>query len=114
MSINKQKENIAILLNLIAENPDIEILPMVDRDCVFDDSFGYWMGNWGSAEVTKYWISDERVYQYDDFRDLVDEWIDNNYEDFPGTSDGELEEIAKKVVSEYEWVDAIVVYINSL
>lgn len=114
MSINKQKENIAILLNLIAENPDIEILPMVDRDCVFDDSFSYWMGNWGSAEVTKYWISDERVYQYDDFRDLVDEWIDNNYEDFPGTSDGELEEIAKKVVSEYEWVDAIVVYINSL
>ena len=49
MSINKQKENIAILLNLIAENPDIEILPMVDRDCVFDDSFSYWMGNWGSA-----------------------------------------------------------------
>ena len=114
MSINKQKENIAILLNLIAENPDIEILPMVDRDCVFDDSFSYWMGNWGSAEVTKYWISDERVYQYNDFDELVEEWIDNNYEDYPGIADYELEEMAKKVVSEYEWVDAIVVYVNSL
>ena len=45
---------------------------------------------------------------------MVDEWIDNNYEDFPETSDDELEEMAKKVVSEYEWVDAIVVYINAI
>ena len=114
MSINKQKENIAILLNLIAENPDIEILPMVDRDCVFDDSFGYWMGNWGSAKVTKYWISDERVYQYDDFDELVEEWIDNNYEDFPGIADYELEEKAKKLINSYDWKDAIIVYIDAM
>ena len=114
MNLVKQKENVSKLLELIKEYPDYEIVPMVDRDCVFDDSFGYWMGNWGSAEVTKYWISDERVYQYNDFDELVEEWIDNNYEDFPETSDDELEEMAKKVVSEYEWVDAIVVYINSL
>ena len=114
MNLVKQKENVSKLLELIKENPDIEILPMVATECVCDDSFGYWASEWGSAEVTKYWVGDERVYQYDDFGDLVDEWIDNNYEDFPGTSDGELEEIAKKVVSEYEWVDAIVVYINAM
>ena len=99
MNLVKQKENVSKLLELIKEYPDYEIVPMVDRDCVFDDSFGYWMGNWGSAKVTKYWTSDERVYQYDDFDELVEEWIDNNYEDYPGIADYELEEKAKKLIN---------------
>lgn len=114
MNLEKQKKNIEALLKLIKENPDLEILPMVATECVCDDSFSCWMGEWGSAEVTKYWVGDERMYRYDDFSDLVDEWIDNNYEEYPEADDYELEKMAEKAVSGYQWVDAIIVYINAM
>jgi len=112
MNIEKQKEDMSILLGLIKENPELEILPMVATECVQDDSWGYWMAEWSNARVTKYWVSDDRVYQYDeDFDDLVETWIDNNYEDY---TDYELEILAKSIVNNYEWVDAIVVYIENI
>jgi hypothetical protein len=104
MKIEEQKEKVLTLLELIKQYPDYEIVPMVATECVFDDSFGYWMGEWGSARVTKYWCGDERIYQYDDFDELVEEFVDNNYEYCP--------EIAKEYVNSLDWKDAIVVYIE--
>ena len=112
MKIEEQKEKVSTLLELIKQYPDYEIVPMVATECVFDDSFGYWMGEWGSAKVTKYWCGDERLYQYDDFEELVEEWIDNNYEDYPEMSEHELEEKAEEYVNSLDWKDAIVVYIE--
>ena len=114
MNLLKQKENVSKLLELIKEYPDYEIVPMVATECVFDDSYGSWMAEWGSARVTKYWVGNERIYQYDDFEDLVDEWIDNNYEDYPGVSNDELEEKAKEYVNSLDWKDAIIVYIDAM
>lgn len=112
MKLTKQKENIEQLLQLISENPDLPILPMVAAECVTDDSFGYWGAKWGSAEVIKYYCPDEKIYFYDDFDDLVEEWIDNNYEDYENLPDKELELMAKRIVNNYEWIDAIIVYIS--
>lgn len=42
--MKKQQENIKHLLNLIQENPDLEIFPMVDTDCVPSDDFGWQPG----------------------------------------------------------------------
>lgn len=114
MNLEKQKQNVSILLELIGKNPNLPIVPMVATECVFDDSYGYWMAEWGKAKVTKYWCSNERIYQYDDFDDLVDEWIDNNYENYENLSDNELKELAKKTVNSYDWVDAIIVYIENI
>ena len=115
MNIEKQKQDVIILLNLIKENPELPIIPMVSTECVFDDSHGYWMAEWSKAKVTKYLVSDDRVYQYDeDFESLVEAWMDNKYEEYDDFSDNELEELAKKIINSYKWVDAIIVYIESI
>lgn len=112
MNLDKQKENVGALLKLIKENPNLPIVPMVATECVFDDSYGYWMSEWGNANVTKYWCDDERFWEYDSFDELVEQWIDNNFEEYPNLSDEELNNLAEKIVNGYEWVDAIVVYIK--
>ena len=112
MNLDKQKENVSALLELIKENPNLPIVPMVATECVFDDSHGYWMSEWGNASVTKYWCDDERFWEYDSFDELVEQWIDNNFEKYPNLSDEELNNLAEKIVNGYEWVDAIVVYIK--
>ena len=114
MNLEKQKENIANLLKLIQENPDMEILPMVDSNIVLDDGYHYWTAKWGSAKVTKYWIDDCRIYEYDDLEDLVEEWVDNNYEDYEDLSDDELFDLAEDRIKSQDWKPAIIVYINSL
>ena len=51
-------------------------------------------------------------FEYDSFDELVEQWIDNNFEEYPNLSDEELNNLAEKIVNGYEWVDAIVVYIK--
>jgi hypothetical protein len=116
MNLEKQKKNVDILLQLIAENPGLPIVPMVATDCVSDDSFSCWMAEWGEARVDKYWVADERIYSYiQDIDELQEDWVDNNYEDYPeGTEYETLIGIAKKEIDGYDWVDAIIIYINSL
>ena len=110
-TIEKQQENIKNLLKLISENPDLEILPMVDSECVQSDDYSSWMSAWGNARVDYYYCSDERIYfKYHDFEELVEKFIDDNCEeDF---ADEEFEKIAESKVEAYEWVKAIIVNIN--
>lgn len=109
------KENVNTLSQLIKENPELPILPLVATEAVRDDSFSYWMAKWGGAKIDKYWCDDERVYLYnEDFETLVDEWIDANYEDYPNFTDEELQKKAENVINSYEWVEAIIVYIEQL
>ena len=42
-----QKENIGKLLDLIKQNPELPILPMVDSEIVADDYCAYWAASWG-------------------------------------------------------------------
>src|SRR5690554_4846945 len=71
---NNQKQNIDTLLTLIKENPGLEILPMVDSDIVESDEYGWWVGDWGFAEIDEYWCGeggDERIYfKSEDFESL--------------------------------------------
>ena len=112
--IENQQENIKNLLQLIQENPELEIIPMVDSEIVADDGYSYWCGNWGTANLDEYWASDERIYfKENDLEDLVQEFIDNNYEDYPNLSDEELEKVATEKVNSYGWKKAIVIYIET-
>ena len=61
--------NIEMLLNLIKENPDLPIVPMVDGDVVGDDSYQNWLGAWGKSEVTEYYLGRKYVH----FKDEDDE-----------------------------------------
>lgn len=112
--MNTQKENVNHLLQLIKDNPDLEILPMVSTDIIASDDFNSWMGQWGSAEIDEYYCSDERIYfKSEDFDELVDEFMDNNYLEleYKNLTDEEFEKVANDAVDKYEWVKAIVVHI---
>lgn len=111
----RQQENIKQLLELIRENPELEILPMVSSECVPSDDFCYWMGEWGSAEIDEYYCSDERVYfKSQDCEEMIDDWIDNNYDKYPRSSDELLVERAAAAIEICDWVKAIVVKIDNL
>lgn len=54
-----QQENIKDLINLVKENPDLEILPMVNTECVQSDDFGAWAADWGPASIDEYYVNNE-------------------------------------------------------
>ena len=107
--MNKHEE----LFKLIKENPELEIVPMVDSELCGDD-YSYYMGSWGTAELDEYWCADERIYfRTNDEEDLVQQLMDNNYnDDWKGKSDEEMEKLAEEIVNGYEWVKCITIKIE--
>lgn len=57
---------ISDLLELIKAHPELPIVPMVDSEIVCDDGYARWMGTWGQASVTKYLVSKEHIFFFDD------------------------------------------------
>lgn len=115
--MKKQQENITRLLELIKENPELEIVPMVDCECVHHDGYAYWLGEWGTAEIDEYYSSDtdERIYfKSDDFEELVEKIIGRLSEEYGNFMDEELELLAEDEVNGLKWTKAIVVHINAL
>lgn len=49
------------LLRIVAENPDLPIIAMVDSDVVCDDC-GRWLGSFGIAYAGEYAVYNERWY----------------------------------------------------
>lgn len=105
-----QQERIKHLLQLIQENPDLPIIPMVDTEVVCSDDFGSWLGSWGNARLDEYYHTDDRVYfrEYDE-EDLEQQIIDDYEEEI---TDEELEKKAKEIVASYEWIKCIAVRIE--
>lgn len=106
-----QKENVEKLLELIRENPNAEILPMVDYETVAGDEYGYWAGSWGEASLDEYYNDGERIYfRSEDEQGLIDMAYDDQYgEDI---SDEEALKKAKEKVNAYAWTKCICVYIG--
>ena len=48
--INKSEE----LLKLVAENPDLPVVPMVDSEVCGGDEYGYWLGEFGGLRQFLY------------------------------------------------------------
>ena len=101
--------NIETLLTLIKENPELPILPMVDSEVVCDDSYAWWLGEWGKAEILHYYIGRERVHikEFDDEEDVLN---DLNYfcGDIYVLSDDEWNKLYKSI----PWTKAIMVKIG--
>lgn len=103
------------LIKLIAENPDLPIVPMVDAEVVGDDCYAYWMGKWGECEVTEYYLGRERVHFHtDDEEDVLNDMVGCKYghdgrgRDIYELTDAEWEELYKTI----PWTKCIVVYIT--
>lgn len=63
------KERNQELLRIVAENPDLPIVAMVDSDVVCEDN-GWWLASFGNVEVGEYALYDD---EYFDDRDSFKE-----------------------------------------
>lgn len=111
MVTEKEKQSREELFKLMAENPDLPIVPMVDSEIVADDGYNRWLGAWGSCYIGDYIIGEERLYyrddeDWDEIERLVEEKLGN--ETFEVMSDEE----AKAAYAAMPWIKAIIVNID--
>lgn len=106
--------NIEKLLELVKENPDLPIVPMVDGAIAQDDG-GYWMGSWGDCEVTEYYCGQEKIhFKQDDEENVLCDMFGCRYgcdkigNDIYELSENEWNQLYKSI----PWIKCIVVYIN--
>lgn len=72
------KERNQELLKLVAENPDLPIIALVDSDVVGNDS-GRWLGHFSCAELGEYALYDERYF--DDREEFKERYYNDNDEE---------------------------------
>jgi hypothetical protein len=101
------------LLQLVKENPDLPIIPMVETEVVCGDEYGYWMGSFEDCQIREFaideWYGEGIVRYRDDFNaegDLIEAVAEGKYE---GTD--EDYERAKMEVKDM-WTKAIIVKIG--
>ncbi len=104
-----QQQNIKHLLELVQQNPELKIIPLVDTDCVPGDDFSSWVAGWGKASIEEIYsnINLERIcIKSDDYENLVD--------DLQCRSQVILSENeACEIVDSYGWEKVIVVRITT-
>lgn len=104
------------ILELVKENPDLPIIPMVDVEIVADDCHTWWMGAWGESKVTEYYNGREYVhFKDDDQEDVLTDMVGCKYsEDLQGRDIYDLsDEEWDKLFESLPWTKAIVVYITT-
>lgn len=75
-------------LELIKENPDLPIVPMVDSEVVADDCYQNWLGAWGRSEVTEYYLGRNAVhFKDDDEEDVLSDMVGCKYDRTPDGKD---------------------------
>lgn len=105
-----QKENVVVLLNLIKENPDLPIVPIVESDVIASDDYSSWQGSFGQSEIDYTWNDGERINLYSqDFEELVQKVIDDID---PDVDDAIAEKTANDTVEDYSWDKVIAVQIG--
>ena len=122
-------------IQLVKENPELPIVPMVDSDVVCDD-YGYWVGSFGRCSVGEYALFYERYFDdREDFKEFYYDYHDdelcerfgynpminqftvaqNKYTDLDfeinSFNEKRLKEYLDKVADEY-FTKAIIVYIG--
>lgn len=108
-AIDIQKRNLLSLFELIKQNPDLPIVPMVNYEIIADDCAMYWMGSWGDARIDSYLLRDDRVWYLSDGKEEIFE----NLFEFPVDLPKEQEEkFIEDAVSSLPWIKAIMVKIE--
>ena len=85
-------------------------MPIIDGKIVGEDR-GYWLGEWGSARVDEYLVTEKGVCLKSDddvFYTLHRYLSDDEYEALPDTK-----EECRPYYDTLPWTKAIIVYINS-
>ena len=114
---DRERQSREELFRLMADNPDLPVVPMVDTEIVGGDDFGRWMGRWGSVWIDKYLIP-EKDYEplifksssdYDIFNALERYFSNENFENIPDS-----DTVYRQIYDELPWTEAIIVQIDPI
>jgi len=110
MTIKCKKNYREELFNIMKENPELPIVPMVDYEIIGDDS-GRWLGEWGGSYIGEYLIGKERVYfrEDDDPAEIERLICERQGEEIFTLLNGEE---TREVYAEMPWIKAIIVNID--
>ena len=105
-------DNIKHLIQLMDENPNLPVIPMVGQDIVADCT-GEWIANFGKAEIKKMCIYGEKVI----FREEKNAIKTVEALELEGLTEGRArEESIEKLngyLDELDWLEAIIVHIET-
>ena len=105
-------DNIKHLIQLMDENPDLPVIPMVGQDIVADCT-GEWVAHFGKAEIKKMCIYGENVV----FREEKNAIKTVEALELEGLTEGRTREESIEKLSGYldelDWLEAIIVHIET-
>ena len=108
-------ENIKHLIQLMDENPDLPVIPMVGQDIVADCT-GEWVADFGKAEIKKMCIYGENVI-FRGKEDAIKTVKALEREGLIVRETGEKREESISVINDcidnLEWLEAIIVHIET-
>lgn len=107
-------ENTKALLQIIRENPELPVIPMVGTEVVADDTYGHWMASFGSVAVDEYLLAkngyDSILFKSDDdVFDTLEKMLPE--EELDKLPDSEAE--CRPFYDALPWKKAIIVYIET-
>lgn len=113
-------KNLEQFIDLVKENPDLEVICMVDHEIVPSDDYGRYMAGIGKSEVDDYYHKDERIYFKSSDLDEIEEDFENNiyslFYDTKGPLTEEEERELKyqvcKAMKRIPWKKAIILNID--
>ena len=84
--MNQIKINMNDFLALVIENPELDVIAMVEGSEIVDgENHNRWLGSIGESSVECVCHLDDRIYFRDDDEDeIIEDYIENNYEDYLG------------------------------
>lgn len=105
-AIEFQQEYVRQAFDLIRENPELPIIPLVNYEVVADDDALYWMGSWGKARIDEYTTGGERIR-------YLSEGIEELYDDYFGDTFGNKDlNFMRNMVEGLGWTKAIFIKIE--
>ena len=97
------------MLELIENDPELPILPIVHREIMECEVDEIWTGSFGEANITEYIIMDKRVF----FKDEEDPlWLLNEFIDDIDYCE-QTYDVVEKEYNNLPWIKAIVVNIDT-
>ena len=98
------------LLNLINENPQLEIIAVIDNELFNGEDYGYTLGNFSHCCVGEYyvWESNDSSKVYTDRNDFIEDWINYNSDWF---KEDTIEKVANEEANK-RFKKAIIIYIS--
>jgi len=103
-------------VQLVRQNPCLDIVPMVCAAVVQSDDWAYWKGSFGKPSVEEYVCVEERIYIKSlDFEEAAEDIYSNwDLDDrrFKDKTEDEINDMAEAEVEALPWRKAIIVFVE--